>query len=116
MNISQHVFMPLSQKRPELGYYNQSGVLVTTGSTAQNYRSYPILEYPTTDLVTRFLTLNNYSGTKLRTWSTVPPTSQSTKAFNVEYNSVSSLVDDMLSYTSADYKDDYWIRLLFWKQ
>lgn len=108
--------MPLSQKLAEKGYYGASGSFISTGSTAQNYRSYPKLEYPQSPLVNIFQTFNNYANNKLRTWSSTTTSSQNSTAYNGEYKSITPLTDDVMVYTNADWKDDYWVRLIMWKQ
>lgn len=108
MNVSQHCFVPLTQKDSRKGYYNASGIFVSNG----NYSSYPILHYPLTPTVNSFQTFENFATIKLRSWTTLTPNANSGTAYSVESNTVNKLNSTVKSWTAPGAAGDYSVRLL----
>jgi len=106
MNISQHCFMPLTQKNAELGYYNSSAQLVSS----ELYRSYPIQTYPVTPLISWYQAFSDVVNTKLRTWSSNSTTSQTTNTYEA---SLGPLTANVVKWTGADGPDQYNVMLFY---
>lgn len=116
MIISQHLFMPLVAKELELGYYNSNGSRQSSGTAYLNYRTYPLMTYPCTPLFNVGQIFAYYPTVKLRTWTSTTASSQNQYSFSPEPANVFAIGNKVSLWTSSDYKDDYQVKVLFWKE
>lgn len=109
-NISQHLFVPLTQKYDKNGYFSNSGVF--TASNA--YSTYPIQDYPQSPLINMVQLFNDGVGIKLRTWRSYPVNLQAVTSYGELVPTY--LRNDVVRYCSTDLAGEYAVKLLFWKE